>query len=461
MRKIVFLLFVVICATYCQQVTDKSSSTDMPQTDSIHPRSFSTPEYVRDGIIYEVNIRQYTPEGTFDAFQKHLPRLHELGVKVLWLMPIHPIGEVNRKGSLGSYYAVRDYYGINPEFGTKEDFQELVDKVHELGMYLIIDWVPNHTAWDNPLTEEKPDFYLKDLNGDFVPPVGTDWDDVIALDYSNPDLRQYMKEAMLYWVEEFDIDGYRCDVAGYVPTDFWREVRYELDQRKEVFMLAEWEERVMHQAFDMSYAWELEETMRKVVESDNGGAIIYNYLAKMYNVWSLDQIKMNHTTNHDKNSWEGTVFERFGKAAETFAVLTYLVEGMPLIYSGQEVGLSRPLAFFEKDSIAWGDHPFNALYARLGKLKADNPALWSGKWGGRLQLATTTEHESVLAFRRQKDENEIVAFFNLTDQRIDFSVEKGIREGEYKSFVSKSRLSYESEQELSLGPWGYEIWIRN
>ena len=195
-------------------------------------------------------------EGTFKAAQEQLPRLQAMGVDILWLMPIHPIGEKNRKGTLGSPYSVKDYFGVNPEFGTEQDFRDFVTAAHELGMKVILDWVANHSAWDNPLVDEHPEWYSRDWKGDFHPTPWWDWSDIIDFDYSQPGIRQYMTEAMTYWVSEFDVDGYRCDVAGYVPLDFWNNVRKELDAIKPVFMLAEWEERDLHrEAFDMTYGW--------------------------------------------------------------------------------------------------------------------------------------------------------------------------------------------------------------
>lgn len=435
------------------------SQPDTPMTTpSVHPRPVVHPDWVKDAIIYEVNIRQYTPEGTFEAFARHIPRLKNLGVDILWLMPIHPIGAMNRKGNLGSYYAVSDYLGVNPEFGDMEDFKKLVQQVHDAGMYLIIDWVPNHTAWDNPLTMAHPEWYYHNPDGDFVPPIGTDWDDVIGLDYRQAGLQTCMKDALKYWVKEADIDGFRCDVAGYVPTSFWREARYELDQIKPVFMLAEWNERDIHEAFDMSYAWELEEQMKLVAQGEKDAGALTGYLAKMRNSYPLDYIKMNHTTNHDKNSWEGTVWERFGKATEPFAVMTYVIEGMPLIYSGQEVGLNRALAFFEKDSISWGDHPFNAMYDRLGKLKKDNPALWNGEWGARLELVATDKPAQVVSFVREKDGNRVLAFFNASPEPVTFQLKKNWYDGVYRRFKARDQFELSASSSMTLGAWGYEIY---
>ncbi len=416
------------------------------------------PAWVKDAVIYEVNVRQFTPEGTFRAFEAHLPRLKELGVDILWLMPIHPIGEQNRKGTLGSYYAVKDYRAINPEFGDADDFRHLVDAIHEAGMKVIIDWVGNHTSWDNVLTKEHPEWYKHDYKGDFIPPIGWDWSDVIVLDYEQQGLQKYMLETMEYWIDEFEIDGYRCDVAGYVPTDFWVEVRRALEDIKDVFLLAEWDDRAMHYAFDMTYAWELEEAMQQVAQGKKDATAINAYIAKVINSTRLTEIQMTHTTNHDKNSWEGTVFERFGMAAETFAVLTYAMEGMPLIYGGQEVGLKKPLAFFEKDQISWGDHPFNSLYARLNKLKKDNPALWNGEWGARMLPLKTSNPSQVNVIYREKEGNRVLALFNCSPDPVTFTISDKLFGGTYKSFKGRNTVELDESEEMQLGAWGYEIY---
>lgn len=420
--------------------------------------SVTHPEWIKNATIYEVNIRQFTPEGTFAAFEQHIPRLKELGVDILWLMPVHPIGVKNRKGTLGSYYSVQDYQGVNPEFGSEQDFQKLVKAIHEAEMKVIIDWVANHTAWDNKLAKEHPNWYLHDNNGSFISPIGWDWFDVIALDYKQEELREYMRNTMAYWVNHFDIDGFRCDVAGYVPIDFWLSVRNRLNEIKPVFMLAEWDDRVMHLAFDMTYAWKLEEAMNDIYSGKANATKINDYIAKQINSTPLDEIHMPHTSNHDKNAWEGTVFDRMGKSAEINAAFTFVVEGMPLIYSGQEVGLNKPLGLFEKDEISWGDHPFNALYSRLNKLKKDNPALWVGEYGGRMQPLATDHPEQVNVIFREKDGNRVLGIFNHSPEAVTFKIKNPLYKGDYKSFKGRSTVRLTSEDEFSLSPWGYDVF---
>lgn len=310
-----------------------------------------TPDWAQNATIYEVNVRQYTPEGTFAAFQKHLPRLKELGVDILWLMPINPIGEKNRKGTLGSYYSVKDYKDINPEFGNKNDFKNLVDEIHKLGMYVIVDWGANHTAWDHNWVINHPEYYTKDSLGNFVPPVA-DWADVVDLNYDNTDLRKEMIDALCYWIKDFNIDGYRCDVAGMIPTEFWNNAREELDKIKPVFMLAEWETPDLHEkAFEMTYAWEIHKLLNSIYKGEKSPEDLKDLIVNDKRKFQDYAYRMLFTSNHDENTWNGTEFERLGEAAEMFAALTYVIPGMPLIYNGQEAGFNKRLEFFEKDEI--------------------------------------------------------------------------------------------------------------
>jgi len=416
------------------------------------------PEWSRSAAIYEVNIRQFSPEGTFEGFSAHLDRLKALGVDILWLMPIHPIGEENRKGTLGSYYSVRDYYGVNPEFGTPEEFRALVDRIHSLGMYVIIDWVANHSAWDNPLTTRYPDWYMRDSRGRFFPPV-PDWSDVIDLNYNSPGLRDYMAGAMAHWVREMDIDGFRCDVASMVPMDFWDRVRRDLDQIKPVFMLAEAEgSDYHHRAFDMTYAWGLHHLLNEIAAGNRTAGDLARYLEADRQRYPAGSYRMNFTSNHDENSWNGTVFERLGESAEVMAVLTATLEGMPLIYSGQEAGLDHRLEFFEKDLIEWRDHPFAGLYGRLLKLKKENRALWNGQWGGRLERIPTSDDEAVFAFLRRKDTDRILAVLNLTAEPREIMLRGGEFSGACREVFTGEEIALREGTSLTLGPWGYRVY---
>jgi glycosidase len=419
------------------------------------------PEWSKKATIYEVNIRQYTEEGTFKAFSKHLPRLKEMGVDILWLMPIHPIGEKNRKGKIGSYYAVKDYMAVNPEFGTMGDLKALVKQAHDMDMYVILDWVANHSAWDNPLTESNPEWYTKDHKGNFQPTPWWDWSDIIDFDYENPDMRKYMTEALKYWVKEADIDGYRADVAGFIPTDFWDNVRAELDAIKPVFMLAEWDARDLHKkAFDMTYAWELHDTIEAVNKGHKDAAGVYNHFAHSMSAWPDNAIKMNFVDNHDKNSWEESMFERHGPYLNAGIVLTVMAEGMPLVYSGQEAGLDRPLAFFEKDLIEWKPHPVGDLYTKLFKLKHENEALWNGNWGGKMIPVPNTSPKQVLSFARQKGDDKVFAVFNFSDKPATAGFDETIQLGNYIEYFSKEAVSIAKDSEVSIPAHGYKVFVK-
>ncbi|NCO56430.1 MAG: alpha-amylase, partial [Bacteroidetes bacterium] len=340
------------------------------------------PEWSKNLTIYEVNLRQYSLSGSFKDFEKHLPRLQELGVGILWFMPIQPIGVINRKGTLGSYYSVNDYLSVNPEFGTIEDFKSMVKKIHELGMYVIIDWVANHTSWDNTLITGHPEFFTKDSLGKIISPV-KDWTDVADLNYDNKGLRRYMIDAMKFWLKETDIDGFRCDVAGMVPTDFWEEVHPALDSVKKVFMLAECEDPKLHNiAFDMTYTWDFHNLITNIAKGNKNASSLVPLFKKEKNDYTKDAYRMYFTSNHDENSWNGTAYEKFGKGVKTFTVLSFIVPGMPLIYSGQEAGLNKRLKFFDKDTIEWKKDDFFNLYETLIALKKRNKALWNGAYGG-------------------------------------------------------------------------------
>ena len=413
-------------------------------------------DWSKDDVIYEVNIRQYTPEGSFKAFEKHLPRLKEMGVDILWLMPIHPIGEKNRKGSLGSYYSVKDYLAVNPEFGSKDDFRSLVAKAHDLGMFVILDWVANHTAWDNVWVENHSDWYVKDSSGNFISPF--DWTDVIKLDYENEEMRRAMKDALIYWVEEENIDGYRCDVAAEVPTEFWNEASAELNAVKPVFMLAEAELPEHHnEAFDMSYAWEMHHVMNETAKGNKNANDIHEVLQKNMARFPEGSYRMHFTSNHDENSWNGTVYERMGDAAKTFAVLTYVMPGMPLIYSGQEAALDKRLAFFEKDSIDWSSLELLDFYTELNSIKEDHPALWNGTAGGSYERIPIQNGEEVLFILREKNGNKVLGIFNLSpEEQIIQAGDEPDLTGMEILFNSEGFVLNE-DNSIVLDPWGYAL----
>ncbi|MDP2366197.1 MAG: alpha-amylase family glycosyl hydrolase [Ignavibacteria bacterium] len=418
----------------------------------------NTPGWVYNASIYEVNVRQFSEQGTFKAFQKHLPRLKEMGVDILWLMPINPIGEKNRKGTLGSYYSVKDYKKINPEFGSKEDFKNLVDEIHKKGMCVIVDWVANHTSWDNPWVTDHPDFYTKDSLGNFVPPV-PDWSDVIDLNYDNKELWKEMTDALKYWVKEFNIDGYRCDVAGMLPIEFWNEVRPELDKIKPVFMLAEWDTPEMHnKAFDMTYDWDLHKLMNGIYKGEKSPSDLKEHIVKDQQIYPDYAIRMQFTSNHDENTWNGTEFERLGDAAEMFAVFTNVIPGMPLIYSGQEAAFNKRLDFFEKDLIVWKKSSFTQLYSKLNNLKNENKALWNGIKGGAIEFVDNSQNENALAFIRNNGEDKVFAIFNMSAKEIEVKINSRIIKGSYIDFDNDKSVEIKKDLNVVMKPWSYKLY---
>ena len=417
------------------------------------------PEWSKNAVIYEVNIRQYTHEGTFAAFMPHLDRLHDMGVDILWLMPINPIGKVNRKGSLGSYYSIADYTAVNPEFGTLEDLKQLVARAHTLGMHVIIDWVANHSSWDNPWTLSHPAWYKHDKKGNFVSPF--DWTDVLALDYENPELRKEMIKSMEYWIKEADIDGFRCDVAMLVPTDFWDVARKELDAIKPVFMLAEAEEPLHHKnAFDMSYSWDLFHLWNDIAQGKKTAADIDSLYKEKESKFSPSDYRMLFTSNHDENSWNGTEYERMGDGALTFAVLATTMPGMLLIYSGQEDAWKKRLKFFDKDEIIWDNISLQPFYQRLITLKTDNQALWNGAFGGDLTFIGNPDHKEVLGFARTKENNSVIVIANLSNKPSNFMLDISPFRGIYMNYVTGNDVSLAGLETFSLDPWGYLIFVK-
>ena len=397
------------------------------------PTTLKQPEWSRNAVIYEVNWRQMTPGGTITELTDQLPRLKELGVDILWLMPIHPISELNRKGGLGSYYAVKDYKAVNPELGTIDQFKEFVDKAHSQGFKVIIDWVPNHSGCDNAWVEQHPDWYALDENGKMFGPF--DWTDVYKFDYSNPAMRAAMIDAMKFWVSEIGIDGFRCDVASQVPTDFWNEARPQLDAAKEggIFMLAEASEPdLVEHAFNMAYNWPMKDVFNDIAATagqrtfdDNklneaNASAIDDLLNKQAKEFAQDSYLMNMITNHDLNSWEGTEFQRLGNLTNAFAVLSYTLPGMPLIYTGQETGMDRAFEFFVKDVPPTFEprNDYFTFYQKLNALKHSEKALQAGVKGGDMHRYRTTSPD-LYVFSRSAEDSNVLVMVNLGSKEAD------------------------------------------
>lgn len=455
---------------------NKSSATETPRKIA----KFS-PEVEENGIIYEVNIRQYSPEGTFNAFTKDIPQLKELGVKIIWVMPIFPISQTKRKATggddskfasempkeeqhkyLGSYYAVSDFKKVNPEFGTIEDFRNLVKTAHDNGMYVILDWVPNHTGWDHVWIKEHPEYYTKNAKGEIIDPINPEtgkswgWSDVADLNYDNKELRKEMTSDMLHWIKNENIDGFRCDVAGNVPLDFWQQAIPQLRREKNIFMLAEaWEPELLKDGlFDMAYGWEAHHTMNRIAQGKNTVKEWDAYIKKVNKDYEADDILMNFVDNHDENSWNGTIKGRLGKGEEAMTALSYVMPGMPLIYSGNEYGLNHSLKFFEKDSIPKTKGKDWELRAKLGKLKAENPALNGGKNKAKYSRIKTDDETNILAFIREKNGKKVVYIANFSNKPINSKV---AIKGDFTNYMTGKPMSLKDNEVITLQPFQYFI----
>ena len=416
------------------------------------------PTWANSATIYEVNVRQYTEAGTFKAFEAHLPRLQKLGVKILWLMPIHPISELNRKGSLGSPYAVANYKGINPEFGNEADFKSLVTKAHALGFKVILDWVANHSGWDNPWTANKS-WYHTDGSGNIVPP-NNDWLDVAWLNYKNQDMRKEMIEAMAYWVKTFDIDGFRADVAAGVPTDFWKQANTQLQAIKPLFMLAEDQsvQSLLDDAFIANYNWELKDLVKAISDGSKDRTDLEAMATNQSFTYPTRSFPMNFITNHDENSWSGTEFDRLGAAVSAMAALTFTYPGMPLIYSGQEVGNTKRLAFFEKDLIPGLSvvNSTTAFYTKLVSLKTKNAALWNNSTAKL--VPTPGNNNSVIAYSRASGVNKVLTVINASNTTQKVTIDLTKLNGSYYLFTTGKLATLKTKLTLTLKPWQYEVY---
>ncbi len=415
------------------------------------------PEWSRNAVIYEVNLRQFTESGKASDFAKELPRLKDLGVDILWFMPIHPISQKDRKGTLGSYYAVADYTDFNPEFGTIEEFKDVVKQAHDQGMKVILDWVPNHSGRDNKWVTEHPDWYEKDSLGNMKGVY--DWTDVYVFDYSNPEMRKGMIDAMKFWLTEVGVDGFRCDVAGEVPTDFWDEARPQLQNAKEdLFMLAEASKpELQKNGFDMGYNWPMKDLFSEIAATSgqytfkgSDGKVrefpekhavdIVTMVQNQSEEYPKDTYLMNMVTNHDLNSWEGTEFERLGNLTGAFAVLSYTLPGMPMMYTGQETGMNRAFEFFEKDQAPQWEprNEYFTFYQNLNRLKHTQEALAAGLEGGEL-VSYAAGSPDVIAFSREKDGSKVVVLANLgnADNEINFQGNAPATEGMINFFTGE------------------------
>jgi glycosidase len=420
----------------------------------------NTPKWVANSTIYEVNVRQFSKEGTFKALEAQLPRLQKMGVDIIWLMPIHPIGVKNRKGTLGSYYAVRDYRAVNPEFGDFEDFKALVEAAHRLNMKVIIDWVANHTSPDHVWVDQgHQDWYTLDSLGQLQPTIGTDWWDVADLNYDNKEMRQEMISCMEFWVKNAKIDGYRCDVAGWVPMDFWKDARKALDASGNgVFMLAEAEGNELYDAFEATYGWEFHHIMNDIAKGKKDAAAVHEFFARLKPV--NNGFHMNFTSNHDENSWNGTEMERMGDARFAMAVMAATIEGMPLVYNGQETSLDRRLAFFEKDEIDWTKMDLVSFYDKLLHLHQSNPALFAGVGQQAPRFISKASDKNKLVYVRERDGHQVLVVLNLSaaPQQIKFT--DAATAGDFQNLFDGKKLSLKSDKSFDVPAWGYKVLYR-
>jgi alpha-amylase len=412
------------------------------------------PAWAERGNIYEVNVRQYTSEGTFNAFAKHLDRLKAMGVEALWFMPINPISHVDRKGSLGSYYAVADYTAVNPEFGTLEDFKRLVKAAHDHAMKVLIDWVPNHTGADNRWLREHPDFFVKDSTGKAAVPY--DWTDTRQLNYSNPVMRDSMIGAMKYWITQAEIDGFRCDVAWNVPGDFWTDCIAQLRRMKPIFMLAEGDKPYLPKSgFDAVYPWALFHKMVAVAKGERPAFSLDSVLHEYDTAYPSRTLELYFTSNHDENSSNGADYATFpGPAHAPFAVLTQtLPRGIPLIYSGQEEPILRAIKFFDKDSIGFHAYGRAAFYSTLLGLRHRNPALDADASFEKLSAAGDS---SVYAFVRRKAGKKVLVLLNFSGQQRSFSVGQTVWGRATNVFTGKHEAI--DARSVPLAPWDYKVY---
>ncbi len=406
--------------------------------------------------IYEVNLRQYTYDGSFNAFAKELPRLRDMGIDVLWFMPVTPISIDKRKGTLGSYYACSDYTATNPEFGTMDDFKGLVGYAHRLGFKVIIDWVANHTGWDHRWTNEHPEFYVKDAAGNFTERNG--WDDVIDLDYNNTGLHEALIDAMKFWVMECDIDGFRCDMAHLVPLDFWKEARTALEPVKKLFWLAECEEISYHAVFDATYTWRWMHRTEEFARQQTGIQGLRDMLQEYNNGFPAGAFRAYFTSNHDENSWNGTEYEKYGQAAINLAVFSCTWNGLPLIYSGQELPNHKRLKFFDKDPIEWtGRYELHDFYKTLLQLRQRNPALLAGDEKVRTHFLQTNADDKVFAFHRKHPSGEIIVALNFSTGQLPVEMHDDDLNGNFKNVFTGEMEDVGANKILNLQPWSFLV----
>jgi glycosidase len=476
MKKTAIFLIAILSLVSCKK--EKETQTEEVTVETPSEIQPINDDILESAVIYEANIRQYSEAGTFDEFTKDIPQLRDLGVKIIWLMPINPISETKRKATggdfaykiedeaerakmLGSYYAVSDYTKVNPEFGTIEDFRELVKTAHDNGIYVILDWVPNHTGWDHVWIKDHPEYYVKNDKGEITDPLNPDgtskgWGDVAQLDYTNMDMQNEMIDDMMYWVKEEKVDGFRCDHIEPTPVDFWQRAIAKLKSERAVFMLGENDDPKFMKGsdlFEMEYGWKFHHLMKDITKGHKPVREFDSLINYITTAYEKDDIIMNFVTNHDENSWNGIVTDRYGDASESVLALSYAIPGMPLIYSGQEYDLSHQLKFFEKDQIPKTKGKVWPVLEKLGALKNSNPAIHGGKNPASYKRINSG-NDNVLTFKRSKDGHELIYVGNFSNQKQEINL---AQEGKYSDYMSNAEVVTNATIELE--PWGYRLLV--
>jgi glycosidase len=474
MRNVITTVITALTVSSCSSES-KSATSDTTAAATVAPPAFTKastdpafhPAWSKTSVIYEINVRQYTPQGTLAALHAHLPRLKALGVDILWLMPVQPIGMQNRKGKLGSYYAISDYTAVNPEFGTPAEFKSLVDSAHALGFKVILDWVANHAAYDHAWVAAHPDYFERKPDGSLVNARDnenkeTDWTDVAELDYKNAALRRAMISEMKWWIDSTGIDGFRCDVAGGAPVDFWVEARTALKAvRPDLFLLAEAETPQMHEAFDMTYGWELHHLMNAIAQGKQGTGALDAYFEKDDRLYGAGAYRMYFTSNHDENSWSGSELERMGANHKPMFVLAATAQrSMPLLYTGQEVSLRKRLRFFEKDTVDWQRPSLADFYKSVFDLKHTQAALANGPWGGPQVVLKTDGGDRVYAYVRTQGTNTVVVVLNFGSKATTVSYSALGQPGSYTDWFAKRTVQLGADGRIDIPANGYRVLVR-
>ncbi|WP_176712967.1 alpha-amylase family glycosyl hydrolase [Hydrotalea sp. AMD] len=453
MKSFLSFLTAIVFLTACNQSSHQQSAVAKSDTAMIDGH----PAWIMQGNIYEVNIRQYTAAGTFKAFEPNLDRLKAMGVQTLWFMPINPISKTDRKGSLGSYYAVSTYMDVNPEFGTMAGWKQLVALCHEKGFKVLLDWVPNHTGADHYWLTKHPDFYVKDSTG--KPAMAADWADTRKLNYANNELRDTMIAQMKYWIDSTGIDGYRCDVASDVPDDFWKKCIATLRKDKNIFMLAEGDKPALNEdGFDATYTWNDFNIMKEIAKGKKPAYAIDSALHRTDSLFPKNALRMYFTSNHDENSWNGADFSTMpGASHAPFAVFTQtIVRSVPLIYSGQEEPVLRVIRFFDKDTMIFNKYERAPFYAKLLHLRSENEALAAN--ATFMQIHTNAD-DKVFAYLRTMNNKKVLVVLNWSSKPITVTLNHPQIIGNTTELFTNEKVSVTKGMSLPLNAWGYKVFV--